>query len=198
MLPFVSFYPAEDYHQNYYKKNPVRYNFYTNGSGRKEFLQQVWGNDLEYKTTRNLESRKAELKARLTPMQYYVTQENGTEKPFDNEYNDEKRAGIYVDIVDGSPLYSSLDKYDSGTGWPSFVKPISPDAVTEHEDRGLFGIRTEIRSAKADSHIGHVFDDGPVDRGGKRYCMNSAALKFIPMEDLEKEGYGEYLTLFVK
>jgi methionine-R-sulfoxide reductase len=137
-----------------------------------------------------------DLKARLTPIQYYVTQEDGTERPFENEYHDNKRAGIYVDIVDGTPLFSSLDKYDSGTGWPSFVKPIDIANVVELPDNTLFSERTEIRSKKADSHLGHMFDDGPADRGGKRYCMNSASLRFVPVADLEKEGYGEWRRIF--
>jgi len=130
---------------------------------------------------------KEELKKILTPLQYSVTQEADTERPFANEYNDNKEVGIYVDIVDGTPLYSSLDKYDSGTGWPSFTRPIDSRNITLHEDNGLFSTRTEVRSTLANSHLGHVFDDGPVDRGGKRYCMNSAALRFVPVVDLEKE-----------
>ncbi len=136
------------------------------------------------------------MRARLTPLQYSVTQEGDTEKPFDNEYDKNWEAGIYVDIVSGEPLYSSIDKYDSGTGWPSFVKPIRVDAVVLKVEEGLFSTRTEVRSRIADSHLGHVFDDGPADRGGKRYCMNSAAMRFVPKADLEIEGYGEYLNLF--
>ena len=140
---------------------------------------------------------REELKMKLTPMQYKVTQENGTEPPFKNEYNENKRPGIYVDIVSGEPLFSSLDKYDSGTGWPSFTKPLEPGNIVEKEDRGWFSVRTEVRSKLADSHVGHVFNDGPKPTG-LRYCMNSAALRFIPMEDLAKEGYGKYLPLFEK
>ena len=135
----------------------------------------------------------AVLRAQLTPIQYTVTQEDGTEKPFANEYDANRAEGIYVDILSGEPLYSSRDKFDSGTGWPSFVKPITPGSVTLHEDRGLIFARTEIRSKYADSHLGHVFDDGPAERGGLRYCMNSAALRFVPKDQMEKQGYGDYL-----
>ncbi|MBF0780287.1 MULTISPECIES: peptide-methionine (R)-S-oxide reductase MsrB [unclassified Granulicatella] len=143
-----------------------------------------------------MEVNKKELKERLTPIQYEVTQNSATERPFSGEYDDFFEAGIYVDVVSGEPLFSSLDKYDAGCGWPSFSKPISVPSVTEHIDNKLARTRIEVRSAKADSHLGHVFEDGLEELGGLRYCINSAALRFVPVSELEEQGYGEYLKLF--
>ena len=134
--------------------------------------------------------------ARLTPTEFHVTQEAGTEPPFRNRFWDTHEPGIYVDVVSGQPLFSSTDKFDSGSGWPSFTRPIAPGAVSEHTDRSLWMTRTEVRSSGADSHLGHVFDDGPREAGGLRYCMNSAALRFVPVAELENQGYGDYRPLF--
>ena len=218
--PLETFYAAEDYHQDYYQTHKTRYEYYRFLSGRNQFIDEYWKGDetvyqlpenIGQKTTEQTESimmvsavnlwanfvkpSDAELKANLTELQYHVTQEDGTERPFSNEYNDNKSEGIYVDIVSGEPLFSSTHKYDSGTGWPSFWQPLSDEVVTLHEDRGLFSVRTEVRSKYADSHLGHVFKDGPQPTG-MRYCMNSASMRFVPKEQMETEGYGEFLSLF--
>ncbi|QQR64796.1 peptide-methionine (R)-S-oxide reductase MsrB [Candidatus Kaiserbacteria bacterium] len=218
VTPRVTFWPAEEYHQNYSEKNPIRYTYYRSASGRDTFIKKYWGNDAHLFIVSNNEKNnmkkensvskegswdsfvkptKEELKRLLTSIQFEVTQEEGTERPFTNEYDKNYEEGVYVDVVSGEPLFLSNDKFDSGTGWPSFVKPISPEMVVLHEDNTFFSKRTEVRSRYADSHLGHVFDDGPKDRGGKRYCMNSASLRFIPRVDMEKEGYA-YLVTYMK
>ncbi len=192
ILPFTTFGEAEEKHQDYAKKQSSQYKRYKKWSWRQDYIEKSPLN-------KNISYQKPtmeELKQKLTPLQFKVTQEEWTEAPFDNKYNDNKQAWIYVDIVDGTPLFSSVDKYDSWSGWPSFTRPIDEALVQKKEDRKLFSVRTEVRSSRADSHLWHVFPDGPTDKWGLRYCINSAALDFIAVEELEEKWYWEYWVLF--
>ncbi len=192
---YEEFYNAEDYHQDFYKKKPVHYKRYRNGSGRDSFIQKVWGQketSIEKKYTKPDDET---IKAMLTDTQYKVARQDGTEPPFRNEFWDNKEEGIYVDIVSGEPLFSSSDKFKSGTGWPSFTKPLVAKYVVEKKDSTHFMIRIEVRSKIGDSHLGHVFPDGPAPTG-QRYCINSASLRFIPKSKLDESGYGSFKTLF--
>lgn len=198
--PAETFYPAEDYHQDFHHKNTEHYQRYRKGSGRVDFLEQTWkGCRVPWKGKEGssvLKEKFSAEKKKLTPLQYQVTQENATEPSFQNEYWNHKKPGIYVDIVSGEPLFSSLDKFDSGCGWPSFSKPLKSGAIVQKQDHSHGMKRIEVRSKNGDSHLGHVFEDGPAESGGLRYCINSAAIRFIPVEDLAKEGYQDFLPIF--
>ncbi len=205
ILPFTTFFPAEEYHQDFYKKSADYYQSYKEGSGRARFLEDNWAKTagLELSDAAQAKSpyalsdeERTRRRQALDETSYHIIAEEGTEPPFQNAYHDNKAAGIYVDKISGEPLFSSVHKFDSGTGWPSFWQPIDEAYLTEETDLTLGVPRTEVRSRYGDSHLGHVFDDGPQDKTGLRYCMNSASLRFIPKERMAAEGYAKYLSLF--
>ncbi len=201
ILKYTTFYKAQDYHQNYYSKNRLKFKYYKFKTGREQFITKKWGKDKMYqKNQQHAKYKKPsidEIKNKLTKEQYDVTQNSGTERPFKNSYWDNKKEGIYVDIVTGEPLFSSNDKFKSGTGWPSFTKPITEEHILELEDNSIFMKRVEVRSKYGNSHLGHLFNDGP-GPNGLRYCVNSASLRFIPVEQMKEGGYEDLLNLLKK